>query len=320
MTNPADAPAEVRPRDAATVVLLRESGTSLHALMLQRLGSMEFASGEWVFPGGTVDSEDSSEASVRQSSAVPAGQMQRLRSTMHGETLPELSALGLCVGACREVFEESGILLARHRDGAAANPGLLNSLQMLRPELHNHPACFARLLSEHDLVLALDRLVYWSNWTTPVHMPKRFDTRFFIAALPEEQDVADWLGESQAAHWLPLPANPASFDIDPPIQSPPTWFTLQEIARLYARLGSLGALLAHARSLALPQVLPKRIKADGRMFVVLPWDTCYAEAAGPAVPCPPDLARRYHGYPSRFEIDPIAKRARLIHDFVDTRN
>lgn len=291
------------PRDAATVVLLRESPALVETLLLRRLASMSFAGGEWVFPGGTVDPADRSEQLLRRTVRPRRRTLDALRRSFAGVDLDDASVTAICVAACRETFEESGILIARHSDGAACSRALSTELQESRGRTDGDAAGFAALLEAHDLVLELDRLVYWASWITPSIAPRRFDTRFFIVAQPAEQDVGERLGESQAARWLSLddPAGPAL--LDPPITVTPTLFTLRELAEERARRRSLAEILRGAEAAAPAAVMLKIRQRDGSTDALLPWDSEYAEAPGDGVPCDASLRQRFSGYPSRLEVD-----------------
>ncbi|MGH3745274.1 MAG: NUDIX hydrolase [Mycobacteriales bacterium] len=138
------------PRDAATVVLVRDGETGLEVWLLRRVRTMVFAAGAYVFPGGKVDPADDG-----------------------GDGLPPAWADSFCDGdtgllrrvvgaAIRETEEECGVIVT------AAD---------LRPFAH---------------------------WVTPVIEPRRYDTRFLLAALPEGQEARVNDGESDEGRWFPL--------------------------------------------------------------------------------------------------------------------
>ena len=116
-----------------------------------------FAGGALVFPGGKVDPAD----------RPPPGIARTRR-------LDE-ATLVLRIAAIRETFEECGILLAR-AGGALLSAGLAAMLQR-----HAADAGFAALVAAAGLELAIDDLVPYAHWITPVDRPKRFDTHFFLA-------------------------------------------------------------------------------------------------------------------------------------------
>jgi 8-oxo-dGTP pyrophosphatase MutT (NUDIX family) len=139
----------VRPRDAASLILLRGSGESLEALVGRRSLSARFMPGVYVFPGGAIDPPD------RMAWSVESG----------AETLPPRLARA-ARAAIRETWEEVGVLFGKPADPAPANgPG-------------NAPV--ERAFFERGLVASLDRLIYVGRAITPSHSFRRFNTRFFL--------------------------------------------------------------------------------------------------------------------------------------------
>jgi 8-oxo-dGTP pyrophosphatase MutT (NUDIX family) len=170
------------PRPAATVLLLRDGAAGIEVFMQVRHQGMKFASGALVFPGGRVDPEDHALAAdpVRSPATVD---------------LDPLSG-ALRVAAIRETFEESGVLLARPREEARLIP--IERLRGLDPARRD----FAQMLAGEDLVLAVDLLVHFAHWITPVHNPRRFDTHFFALAAPQDQLAAHDGNESVESMWI----------------------------------------------------------------------------------------------------------------------
>lgn len=196
------------PLPAATVVLLRPGTDGLEVLLTHRPASMAFAPDVHVFPGGRVDASDL-EPSIQERSVIPPDEA----SVALGGDLPPVDALGAYVAAIREAFEEVGILLADHAEGA--------DLVAARRRLLASPDAFPVIAGELDLRLRTDLLVPLSRWVTPPFMERRFDARFFAASMPDDaeaslvgQEVAahDWqrpidalesMGRSELAMWLP---------------------------------------------------------------------------------------------------------------------
>jgi recombination protein RecT len=156
----------VKPRPAATVLLLRGS-RPWEVLMMRRPGGADFAPGAHVFPGGSVHAED-----------------RLLGDPLRG-------------GALRELFEELGILLARGSRGFAAE----TDAERLRLRLA-HGVSFPAALKEAHLEPALDELTYFARWVTPEQLRRRFDTRFYLARLPEGQEVHPQPGEVDEWSWV----------------------------------------------------------------------------------------------------------------------
>src|SRR5512139_920475 len=158
------------PRDAATVVLLRERKSGLEVYLVKRSRTVDFMAGAHVFPGGRLDKADSSPSACALLSAAVATLHERL-----GEPLPAVQAAGLYVAAIRETFEEAGLLFGRFAAGwreGDARAAVAGGAQ------------FATLMESIDAAA----LVPWVRWVTPVVSPRRFDARFFLARAPAGQE------------------------------------------------------------------------------------------------------------------------------------
>lgn len=178
-------------RPASTILLLREGATSaFEVFMMVRHYQIEFASGALVFPGGSVDAGD---RAILERPELYAAVPDQQAASLHFR-----------IAAIRETFEESGILLARPR----GSDDLITASRATEIETaHRTALCegkveFADIVSENGLVLALDLLVPYAHWITPVGLPKRFDTWFFLAAAPPEQIGAHDGKESTDSIWL----------------------------------------------------------------------------------------------------------------------
>ena len=178
--------AVVEPRPAATVVLLRPGSSGLEALLTRRPASMAFAPDMHVFPGGRVDAADADPRLVARSSITPAA----AAAGLGGDLAPE-TAHAAYAGAIREAFEEVGVLLA----DAPVDADLVAARDRLLAE----PASFPDLAEALDLRLRTDLLVPLSRWVTPPTLARRFDARFFAAAVPADVE-ATLIGDEVAAH------------------------------------------------------------------------------------------------------------------------
>lgn len=182
-------------RPASTILLLRDGknqagDAAIEVFMMVRHYQIEFASGALVFPGGSVDAAD------RDIIATPA-----LYAGVDGL---DDDTLAFRIAAIRETFEESGILLAREQ---GSNDLIAAAKAKAISDAHREALCagkinFARILIDNALVLALDLLTPYAHWITPVTMPKRFDTWFFLAAAPPAQIGAHDGRESTDSIWL----------------------------------------------------------------------------------------------------------------------
>jgi 8-oxo-dGTP pyrophosphatase MutT (NUDIX family) len=186
----------VEPRDAATVVLLRDGTTGPEVYLLRRRPTMAFAAGMHVFPGGAVDPRDR-DAGVGWVGPPPTAWAEAFTCD------PELAG-GLVCAAIRETFEESGVLLAAHEDGTPVTDTTGDGWERDRLALIDGGLALSDFLARRSLVVRADLLRPWAHWITPEWQPRRFDTRFFLAALPAGQRTRDVGGEADSVTWLPV--------------------------------------------------------------------------------------------------------------------
>ncbi len=175
---------ESRPAvDAATILLLRDGSDGVEVFMQQRHLDSDFVGGAYVFPGGKVDPTDRALAGH-----LWDGLPRDAHELVGGAT--DADALGLFAAAVRETFEEGGVLLAR-RDGEVPDAATLAERSFVdareRLAARGEPYDWSGWLQEQGLVLDLGALRFWSWWVTPDGPHKRYDTRFFAAAVPEGQ-------------------------------------------------------------------------------------------------------------------------------------
>jgi 8-oxo-dGTP pyrophosphatase MutT (NUDIX family) len=214
-------PAE--PRDAATVVLMRTGAGEPEVYLLRRQTSMAFAGGMCVFPGGGVDPRDFDHtvAWAGPSSAIWA---ERLGAS-------EELARALVCAAVRETFEESGVLLAGRSADEVVADTTGAGWETDRLALEGKALSFTDFLDRRGLVLRTDLLGAWSGWCTPVFEPRRFRTRFFVAALPTGQRTRDVSTESSSVTWLGAGRACDQVDAGEMGMLPPTYLTCLEVAQ-----------------------------------------------------------------------------------------
>jgi 8-oxo-dGTP pyrophosphatase MutT (NUDIX family) len=259
----------VAPVDAATVVLLRDGIDGAEVYLLRRRRTMAFASGMYVFPGGRVDPRDAEldrleGARVEWAGPPPDAWARRLAE-------PEPLAYALVCAAARETFEESRVLLAGTADPTIVTDLSGDDWERDRKALVAHELSLSELLRRRGLVLRSDLLAAWTRWITPEFEPLRYDTRFFIAGLPqgqralpvgEEEDRAEWLRpsvalERHARGELPM--------------LPPTLVTLAEIAGH----ASVADILRTAASRPLAPILPRAVLLADEVQLLLPGERGY---------------------------------------------
>ena len=238
------------PRPSSTVIVLgeaRDAEGPFSVLLLERHGSIAFP-GATAFPGGVVDAGDADAPGAR----LPAA--QRWAPPGEGDRPPE--ALAYWVAALRELFEETGILLAA-RDGRLLEGPLAPELAALRARVAAGER-FAGELASAGLVPATDALFYFARWITPVTNPRRWDTRFLVAPLPAGQEpVADGT-ETVSCTWMSPRAALGAYEAGRIVLIPPTVRTLDDLARF----DSIDAVLADAAGRVVRAVTPEIVQ-DG---------------------------------------------------------
>jgi 8-oxo-dGTP pyrophosphatase MutT (NUDIX family) len=205
------------------VVLLREGGSGPELYLLRRQTSMAFAGGMCVFPGGGVDPRDH-DSSVAWAGPSPAEWAQRLGC---GESL----ARALVCAAVRETFEESGVLLAGPSPDSVVSDTTDEGWEADRVALESRELSMTDFLLRRGLVLRTDLLGAWSGWLTPVFEPRRYETWFFVAVLPEGQVTRDVSTESSSVHWTPALAAVEAVEAREILMLPPTYLTCLDVAQ-----------------------------------------------------------------------------------------
>ena len=240
------------PRHAATVVLLRDAAAGPEVYLLRRAGTMAFAAGMHVFPGGSVDPRDGETATAWSGPAGRAvGGLAGLRR-----------AAGPGAGLRRRPGDLRGVRRAARgsarRSDAIVADTTGDDLERDRLGLLDRSVSMAEMLSRRGLVLRSDLLRPWAHWITPEFEPKRFDTRFFVAAVPTGQRPRDVSGEADDTVWLPVAEAVAEHDADRLAMLPPTIAALREISAF----GSVAEVLAAPREVR--PVLPRLVRDGDR--------------------------------------------------------
>lgn len=238
-------PAE--PRDAATVVLVRDSAAGPELYLLRRHASMAFAPGMCVFPGGGVDARDFDD--VAWAGPTPAQWAQRLG-------VDEALARALVCAAVRETFEESGVLLAGGSAESVVADTTGHDWEADRQALESRALAMSDFLRRRGLVLRTDLLGAWSGWLTPVFEPRRFRTWFFVAQVPTGQVTRDVSTEASLVTWLPASAAVAAVESEELVMMPPTLLTCAELTRFPDVDAVLRASQHRTVQMFTPEVVP----------------------------------------------------------------
>ena len=249
--------AEIKP--AATILLLRDDPT-FEVLMVKRHHQIDFASGALVFPGGKSHAGDHD----------PAWADHVIGWDDYGA-----DQRGLRIAAIREVFEEAGILLARHTDGSAMGDDV--APMEVRKAVDAGTMAFLDVVKDLDAKLDLHALTIFARWITPPLTPKRFDTWFYAAHAPADQLAAcdgretvdaEWIAPSEVLRLAAAGERKVIF---------PTRMNVQ----LLAEATSAEDCLAQARARTLVTVLPQIQSRDSGRVLVLPPDAGYGVVEEP---------------------------------------
>jgi 8-oxo-dGTP pyrophosphatase MutT (NUDIX family) len=259
-------------RDAATVLLLRDGGDGLEVFMLRSNLNSDFVGGAYVFPGGAVD---------------PGDRQADLEAVCEGRTDAEASArlglerggLAFWVASVREAFEEAGVLLAYDERGDIVHldhPDHVARWAEHRTAVDSGTRQLVDVCAQESVRLAVDGMHYFGHWITPVGSPRRYDTRFFVAAEPPGQTPLHDDHEVIANTWIRPADAIARTAAGELTMMPPTVASLRAIARF----DTAAEALAAAREIAhVPVVLPRIIAVDGGMRIALPGDDGYADGS-----------------------------------------
>ncbi|MBR0657100.1 NUDIX hydrolase [Plastoroseomonas arctica] len=232
-----DTPPIAVPNLAATVLLLRQSDSGPEVFMVVRHGDIAFAGGALVFPGGRLDAGDRDLAA----SLGLAG---------------DAGALRIC--ALRETFEEAAILLAR---GPVPRTAASWQSKLCADEIS-----FAALLEGLGVEPAPDALVHFAHWITPPNRPKRFDTHFFLAVAPEDQEAAHDGGEAVDSVWISPRLALSEADAGKRKLVVATRLNLMRLARF----DSVDAILAHAEDTPVVTIEPRSKQVPEGRLMTLP--------------------------------------------------
>lgn len=246
------------PRHAASVVLLRDHAGELQVFMLKRHGLSDVLGGAFVFPGGKLDADDHTPETLSHLDTP----LEQLHVALGEPELEVGFASGLWVAACRETFEEAGLLIAHGADAAT----LAQAGGLARDGLG-----FAEVLRRLDLKLRLSALAPWSRWITP-RMPsfqnKRFDTRFFIAEIPDGLEARHDDHEATESLWAAPRRLLDMYWAREVALAPPQIMSLAHLSRH----DNVASVMREARGRRPPLIQPEPFDVDGRRTIAYPGD------------------------------------------------
>lgn len=251
-------------RAAATVVLLRDRAAAPEVFMVRRHERSAFMGGAYVFPGGRIDETDRL-ADDRWCDGIPAAAAR----------MPDLGpaeATAFSVAAARELFEEAGVLLARHRTNegivSLASIDIQARFERYRRDVHAGTQSFRAVVEGEGLRLALDELAVFAHWVTPPLDARRFDTRFFLARMPPEQTPIHDAAETIESAWMTAADALARGRAGEIVLPPPTWTTLRELEPF----GTVADAMTWARRRRLARREPLAVDEHGVRMLLLPGD------------------------------------------------
>ena len=253
---------------AATLILAKPHGNGFKVYLLKRSPKSRFLPGVYVFPGGMVDPEDHGFERWKFHLNMDS---ESIHGVLGGSGFSTEEALPFALAAMRETFEEAGVWLARRR---GSENGDIGALLKLREQANLTPGWFMRAVEKQSWVLDLSRINRWSHWLTPHGMPFRFDTRFFLTRMPEDQVCRPDMKETVGGCWVtPREALEGGLSGEMPL-SPPIVVTLHQLEAH----GSFDELMNGASrrpwgEAFLPRLIPL---SCGNIFIE-PWDPMYHE-------------------------------------------
>ena len=245
-------------RDASTVVLLRDTAAGLEVFLIKRSGLSDVLGGAYVFPGGKLDAADALDDMPNRLDQSP----HLLHAALNEPALSPQNAAALYVAALREAFEESGVLFAEgaNRETTVQAAALLKA---------GHS--FSAALTQLGLRLQTQHVQPWSRWITPKLASvstKRFDTRFFIAAVPTHQTAVHDDFEATESVWLTPRAALEEYWNGAIALAPPQIMSLAHLSHH----STVASALAEARSKPPAVIEPEPFDHEGLRTITYPGD------------------------------------------------
>ncbi len=243
------------PVPAATILMLRDGPDGLEVFMVVRHHQIDFASGALVFPGGKVDAGDF-----------------KVVDRCIGTGDADDTEIAMMAGAIREAFEECGILLARPAGtDELVDAERLKTLEHYRDKLNNGDLLLRDFLEIEDLELACDQLTSFAHWITPDMMPKRFDTKFYLASAPADHLAVHDGHESVDSVWIRPEDALAGIESGKYTIIFPTRLNVEMLDESQ----SVAAAISDANTRTIVTVLPWMEKRDDGMYLCIPGDAGY---------------------------------------------
>ncbi len=255
----------VTPIPSASILIVRPAPAGTEIFMVLRNPKADFAAGALVFPGGKIDGHD----------ATP-----QLRDYCLGaEGLSDEQFVGK-VAAIRETFEESGILYGkRQTSDQLLSPEEVELISHYREQLNKGEVTLLEFLQREKLFLTLDRLHAWGNFITPEMAPKRYDTYFYLAVVPDGQNAMHDGDEHVSSLWM------STQDILTAVETRQYIIVLathMNVLKLH-NAGDLNAAIELAALQKIYTVTPQVIERAGEIILRIPSEAGYGVLERPWV-------------------------------------
>jgi len=266
-------PASIQVQPAATVMLIRDR-PDIEVLLLRRNARSVFVGDMWVFPGGGVDKAD------RDESLFP--RIHGLDPTEAVKRLGTDDAPAYWIAAIRETFEEAGVLVAIDGSGAALDRADLATNANLgwRDRLNSGSTSMRALVDETGYTLDGSRFEYAARFVTPVGPRRRYDARFFVAHMPENQIASVDNDEAVSHTWIRPEHAIGQHQRGEMAMMTPTLACLRRLTRYTKSSEAIGA----ARSGSVNEQMRVELDSDGANRIVFADEASYSSADPVAEP------------------------------------
>jgi 8-oxo-dGTP pyrophosphatase MutT (NUDIX family) len=276
------------PRDAATVVLIRDGRQQkMEVFLMRRHRDQAFMGGAFVFPGGSLDKHD---VDPELASHIVGPTAEEARKHLKEPGIQDSIALGLYMAAIRETFEEAGILLAYDEKGGLLQFGdhrMEGKYSAVRSGIYKKTMTLKDLARQEKVCFACDLLMPFAHWITPVFEKKRFNTRFFLARVPDGQIAIHDSVEMTESLWMSPSEAIAAHRKRKIMLMPPTLKNLEELSQFT----SGEALFQAAAQRRVDTILPQVRLSDDVRTLLLPHDPEYTLAEYKQPPRPGETSR-----------------------------
>lgn len=264
MTDKKTAPPPLR--KASTIILVRGKNDALEVYLLRRSTKSGFMGGLYVFPGGVVDPEDFGPDSWAPHIDIPLNQIEK---QLGGESFSNKDTLGFSIAAIRETLEEAGVFIASNKGKTKKE---FDDICTFRLNRALPKSWFKTKIMNENWTLSFSSLGRWSHWITPELMKKRFDTRFFIVIMPENQTCVPDDMETKHGVWLtPQKALEQNLETKVPL-SPPAVVTLTHLLK-FNNLNELKHEI-QTRPWGDP-ISPRLVPSPNGPVIIEPWDPLF---------------------------------------------